>query len=448
MTSARTKGFSFGNGTRVFRYRNYRLWFTGQVVSLVGTWMQQVAQGWLVLQLTNDPFLLGVVVAAQFLPVLVLGLFGGIVADVLPKRRTMMATQTTQMLLAFILFGLVATDLVQLWHIIVLASMLGVVNAVDMPVRQSFTVEMVGREDVPAAIGINSATFNGARVIGPAVAGLVIGAFDISIAFLVNGLSFLAVIVAFASMRDSEMHLMPTLDRPRSIAAVRDSLADGLGYVRRSEVVLLATLVVGLVSMFGMNFSVLIPAFARDVLGTDASGFGFLMAASGVGSLLAALSIAFAGRSQVVMIGVGAVILGIAEIAAASLNLDPVALVAMAFVGFGAISMGATGNTAIQLHVPDELRGRVMSVYTTVFVGATPIGGLIMGGVASRFGVNVALGLGGAVSAVIGGIAWYWLRRIRKRRALARRTDGATPGGVGPGPSLVSPGPAGPTARP
>jgi MFS family permease len=415
----RPRGFALGNATRVFRHRNFRLWFVGQAISLAGTWMQQVAQGWLVLILTDDPFLLGITVAAQFTPVLVLGLFGGIVADALPKRPTMIATQAAQMVLALVLFGLVATDAVALWHVLLLAVLLGVVNAVDMPVRQVFTIEMVGREDVSSAIGINSATFNGARIVGPAVAGLVIGAFDIGVAFLANGLSFLAVLLALVAMRESELLPGPRVAAPRTIAEIRTSLAEGLRYVRRAEVVLVATVVVGFVSMFGMNFGVLVPAYARDVLGVDAAGFGFLMAASGVGSLVAALVIAFSGRSRTAMIGIGAVVLGIAEIAAGIVHLYPLALVAMVVVGFGAISMAATGNAAIQLHVPDALRGRVMSVYTTVFVGATPVGSLLIGALASQFGADVALLVGGTVSAVVGAAAWLRLRAPRRAAAPA-----------------------------
>lgn len=416
---ARPRGFALGNATRVFRHRNFRLWFVGQTISLAGTWMQQVAQGWLVLILTDDPFLLGITVAAQFTPVLVLGLFGGIVADALPKRPTMIATQAAQMVLAFVLFGLVATDAVALWHVLILAVLLGVVNAVDMPVRQVFTIEMVGREDVSSAIGINSATFNGARIVGPAVAGLVIGAFDIGVAFLANGLSFLAVLLALFAMREAEMLRSPRVAAPRTVAEVRTSLAQGLRYVRRAEVVLVATFVVGFVSMFGMNFAVLVPAYARDVLGVDAAGFGFLMAASGVGSLVAALAIAFSGRSRTVMIGIGAVVLGIAEIVVGIVHLYPLALVAMVVVGYGAISMGATGNAAIQLHVPDALRGRVMSVYTTVFVGATPVGSLLIGALASQFGADVAFLVGGAVSVVVGTVAWLRLRAPRPAAAPA-----------------------------
>ena len=400
------------NGSRAFAHRNYRLFFFGQLISLIGTWMQQVAQAWLVLQLTGDPFLLGLVAAMQFLPVMVLGLFGGLIADALPKRPTLIATQVVQMVLAFVLFGLTATGAVEVWQILALALLLGITNAVDMPTRQSFVVEMVGREDVANAVGLNSAVFNGARIVGPAIAGLTIGAFDISVAFLLNGISFIAVIVGYAMMRDEELDSPPVLDRPRTVHAVGRTLAEGIRYVRRTDLVLLATVTVGLVSLFGMNFGVIIPALARDVLHTDATGYGFLMAASGIGSLIAALSIAFSARSTPAMIARGALILGVAEIAAAVVQVYPLALLAMAFVGFGAISMAATANTVIQLAVPDELRGRVMSVYTTVFVGSSPIGGLLMGWIASRFGVEVSLAVGGVACALLGLIASWWLRRI------------------------------------
>jgi len=397
---------------RAFQHRNYRLFFSGQLISLVGTWMQTVAQAWLVLDLTGDPFLLGLVAAMQFLPVMVLGLFGGLIADALPKRRTLIATQAIQMVLAFVLFGLTAGGVVEVWQIMVLALLLGITNAVDMPTRQSFVVEMVGRGDVANAVALNSAIFNTAPIVGPAIAGLAIGAFDISIAFLLNGLSFLAVIVAYAMMRDEELASPPVFNRPHTVREVGQTLAEGVRYVRRTDVILLATVIVGLVSLFGMNFGVIIPALARDVLHTDATGYGFLMAASGIGSLAAALGIAFSGRSMPANIAAGALLLGVAEIAAAAIHVYPLALVAMAFVGFGAIGMAATANTVIQLAVPNELRGRVMSVYTTVFVGSSPIGGLLMGGIASKFGVDVSLAVGGVACAVLGLIAFWWLRRI------------------------------------
>lgn len=414
-------GFAFANGGRAFRHRNYRLFFAGQLVSLVGTWMQAVAQAWLVLQLTHDPLVLGIVAALAFLPVLVLGLFGGLIADALPKRRTLMATQTVQMVLAFVLFVLVSTDLVQVWQVLVLAMLLGITNAVDMPTRQAFTVEVVGREDLANAVALNSAIFNAARIVGPAIAGLTIGFFggDTSIAFLINGISFLAIICAYAAMRDSELNSLPPISKPRSVAEVRTSVADGLRYVRRTEIVLLATLTVAIVSTFGMNFTVTIPALADQVLHTDATGYGFLMAATGIGSLVAALTIAFSGRSRPVFVPLGAIILGVALTAAALAGGFAATFVVMLFVGFGAIAMAATANTTIQLAVPDHLRGRVISVYTTLFVGSTPLGGLLMGAIASAYGVPASLVVAGAGSILMGAVAFVWLRRIQARRGVA-----------------------------
>ena len=420
-------GLALANGGRAFRHRNYRLFFGSQLVSLVGTWMQSVAQAWLVLELTGDPFLLGLVAAMQFLPVTILGLFGGLIADALPKRRTLIGTQAVQMVLAFVLFGLTASGLVQVWHIIVLAGLLGATNAVDMPTRQSFVPEMVGRPDLANAVALNSATFNAARVVGPAVAGLVIGAAggDVSVAFLLNGTSFLAAIAGYSLMRESELEMPPLLARPTSLAEVRTTLAEGIGYVRRTDLVLLATIVVGLASVFGMNFGVIIPALARDVLGTDATGFGFLMAASGIGSFAAAMLIAFSGRSRPAVIGGGALLLGAGLLVASVVHVFAFALVVMAVVGFGAIAMAATANTTIQLNSPDELRGRVMSVYTTVFVGSSPIGGLLVGWIASNAGVEVALALSGLACMVAGAAGLAWLGRIRDRAAAERAAQPA-----------------------
>jgi MFS family permease len=418
---ASRSGSRLANGARAFRHRNYRLFFGGQLVSLIGTWMQQVAQSWLVLQLTHDPLALGAVSALAFLPVLVLGLFGGLIADSLPKRRTLIATQAVQMTLAFILFGLVVTGLVQVWMIMVLALCLGVTNAVDMPTRQAFTVEMVGREDVPNAVALNSAIFNAARIIGPAVAGLTIGLFggDVAIAFLLNGISFAAVIVAYAAMRERELHTPPVIARARSVAEVRGQLAEGIHYVRRNDMVLLVVVTVGVVSTFAMNFGVMIPALADEVLHTDATGFGFLMTATGIGSLVAALGIAFSGRSRPAIVPLGALVLGGALVAASMTQAYWPSMVTMVFVGLGAIGMAATANTTVQLAAPDALRGRVVSVYTTVFVGSTPLGGLLMGWLARSFGVDVSMLVAGVASLAMGGVSLLWLRRIRSGPLLA-----------------------------
>ena len=413
-------------GTRAFRHRNYRLFFGGQAISLVGTWMQQVAQGWLVLQLTHDPLWLGLVSVAQFGPVIIFGLFGGVIADQLPKRRTLMTTQTTAMLLAFALFALTATHLVQVWHVMVLGALLGISNAFDMPARQSFAVEMVGREDVANAVGLNSALFNASRVLGPAAAGLLIGATDISVAFLINGISFIAVIVAYLMMRDSELRAVPQSARPRTWSAVVENLAEGARYVRTTPMVLMGVTIVGLVATFGMNFQVLVPPLADSILHVGASGYGFLMAASGVGSTIAALWIAFSRRPSPKIIAGGAIALGLGSILLAVSTSFPVSLLAMAIAGSGGIAMAVTANTTIQLAVPDHLRGRVMSVYTTVFAGSVPAGGLLMGAIASSWGVPLALMIGALLSLAVGVAGWFWLRRIHAQGRPARLTVLAT----------------------
>lgn len=412
---------------RAFQHRNYRLFFGGQAISLVGTWMQQVAQGWLVLQLTNDPFWLGLVAVAQFGPILALGLFGGLIADHLPKRQTLLVTQMVALVLAFALFGLTATGVVEVWHVMVLAAMLGVANAVDMPTRQAFAVEMVGRDDMTNAVGLNAALFNGSRIVGPAIAGLLIGAFDISIAFLVNGLSYIAVVIAYLLMRDDDLRTRIPIARPTSWRDVVENLAEGARYVRGTPLVLLAVTVVGLAATFGMNFQVLVPPLADDILKVGPSGFGFLMAASGVGSTIAALWVAFSHRVGPWPIVLGAIGLGLASVVLALSTSFALSLVAMFFAGMGAIAMAVTANATIQASVPDQLRGRVMSVYTTVFAGSVPAGGLFAGAIASQLGVPAAFMAGAALTLAVGLGSLLWLRRFRRadRRARAVRVDAA-----------------------
>jgi len=418
------------HGLRALRHRNYRLFFGGQLISLVGTWMQQVAQGWLVLQLTNDPLWLGLVAVAQFGPVIIFGLFGGLIADQWPKRRTLLATQTSAMLLAFALFLLTVTGVVQVWQVMILAALLGITNSIDMPTRQAFAVEMVGRDDVTNAVGLNSAVFNASRIVGPAVAGLLIGAFDISIAFLINGISYIAVIVAYLAMRNDELRPVPRLARPTTVRGVFDQLAEGWHYVRDTPIVLLSVTVVGLVATFGMNFQVLTPPLADDVLHVGATGYGFLMAASGLGSTVVALWIAFQRRVSPSLVVIGAIALGLSSIVVALSTSFPLSLVAMAIVGAGGIGMAVTANTTIQLSVPDHLRGRVMSLYTTVFAGSVPAGGLLMGWIASTWGVPAALLVGALLSLAVGVAAWPWLTRIRASQKAERVTRAEVAGGA------------------
>ncbi len=393
-------------GLSAFRHYNYRLFWGGMLVSLIGTWMQQLGQAWLVLQLTNDPLALGLIAAAQFMPVLVLGLFGGIVADAVNKRNALFVTQIAAGLLALILGLLVASDRVEVWMVFVLALGLGTVNAFDMPIRQSFVVEMVGREDIANAVALNSAVFNVTRIIGPAIAGLTIAAIGIEPLFFINAASYLAVVVSLIFMRTQDLH--PPTERAvveRNWRSVVDALVEGLRYTRRDQTIFLAITVLGVVSTFALNFSVLIPLVARDVLGGNAETYGFLMAATGVGSLVSALSIAFGQRPTMLRLLAGAATIGIAMVGLGLSRSLPLSLGLMFLAGWGTISMAATCNTLIQLSVPDVLRGRVASVYTTVFAGSTPFGGLFSGIAAAFGGPPLALVLGGSIAvgaAVVG----------------------------------------------
>ena len=403
-----------------FRHRNYRLFWGGQLVSLAGTWMQSIAQAWLITELTPDPVWLGVVAAAQFTPVLILGLFGGVIADVLPKRQMLIATQAALMGLAALQALLVATGAISIPLLLLLAVALGSVNAIDMPVRQSFFSEMVPVDEVGRAVAFNSAMFNGARVIGPAIGGVLIGVIGVAGCFAVNALSFLAVLIALLLMREVELHPAPRGARPRSARAVATSLAEGLRYVRNTPIIALCVFVIGVISGVAMNFNVIIPPLARLTLQIGAPGLGALMAAVGFGSLAGALTVAALREPRRSMIVIGGALLGAfsvaAGVAASSDSVLAVPLTALALfgAGFGAISMAATANASIQTTTPPALRGRVMSVYTTVFAGSTPIGGLATGAVVAALGATGALGVAGALAVAAAAYAAYrWRATIR-----------------------------------
>jgi MFS family permease len=429
-------------GLRAFRHRNYRLFYAGQGTSLVGTWMQATAQAWLLLELTGDPLYLGLVAVAQFAPVLVLGLFGGLVADALPKRRTLVVAQTLMMTVATTLWVLTATGRVEVWMVLALAFAMGTLNAVEMPVRQSFAIEMVGRSDLPSAVALGAALFNASRIVGPALAGLVIAFIGIPAAFLVNALSFLGVLAALLLMDPSALEPAPQFDRPKSIRGVVDALGEGVAFVRTTAVARLAVLMVGFVATLAMNWNVLVPVFARDVLGTGAAGFGFLMAVTGIGSLVAALWMTFGRGRRLTMIVGGSLLLGLSSIALSATGTYPLAAALLFLSGLGGILMAVSANLTLQLSVPDHLRGRVMSVYTTIFAGTSPIGGLIAGSIASAAGVQVAFLVGGIGATIVALIAAAWLVRYRRAQreaaagqaaagqAVARPQPGALPQSV------------------
>jgi MFS family permease len=388
---------------RALRHRNFRFFFFGQLVSVTGTWMQSLALAWLMLTLVGTaqaPLYLGLLGAVQFMPVLVLGLFGGIIADLWPKRATVIATQTIAGLLALALGGLVYFHVVVVWQIFLLAFLLGLVNSVDMPTRQSFVVEMVGRDDIANAVALNSAVFNGARIIGPAVAGILIGIVGTALCFTLNGLSYGAVVVGLLMMRDAELMPADRLAMPKTIGAVGANLSEGLKYVWRTPIVLLAIVVIGFVSTFGMNFNVVLPVLAAGVLNVGPNGFGLLYAAMGAGALMAALSVATLARPRLRILVGGGLVLGVAELVLAGTSYFPLALAAVFFCGAGAIATAASANSLVQITVPGPLRGRVMSVYTTVFAGSTPLGNGLTGGFGGLWGTPVALVMNGGVVVV------------------------------------------------
>jgi MFS family permease len=387
---------------RALKHRNFRFFFFGQLISVTGTWMQTLAQAWLLGTLVGWDnavvvVYIGLLGAVQFLPVLVLGLFGGIIADIWPKRRTVIGTQLAAGALALTLGGLDYFHVVAVWHIFVLAFLLGLVNAVDMPTRQSFVVEMVGRDDIANAIALNSAVFNGARIIGPAVAGVLIGILGTALCFGLNGLSYGAVVIGLLAMRESELMPADRLAVPRSLGAVRANLGEGLRYVWRTPVVLLAIGVIGFVSTFGMNFNVVLPVMAVNVLKVGSNGYGLLFAAMGAGALISALCVATFQRPRLRVLVGGGMVLGVAELVLATTTSFPIAMAAVFFSGVGAIATAASANSLVQIAVPGPLRGRVMSVYTTVFAGSTPIGNGLTGGFGGLWGTPVALVMNGVV---------------------------------------------------
>jgi len=398
---------SFKQTFRALRHRNYRLFFFGQLVSLIGTWMEQTAMGWLVYELSSSKFLLGVVAAAGTAPMLLLSLWGGSVADRYPKRSILVGTQAVSMVVAFILATIVWGGHVQPWHIVLLASINGIAMAFDMPARQAFVIEMTSKEDLMNAISLNSSVFNGARLVGPAVAGFVLEHFSAAICFFFNGTSFLAVIAGLLMMRIVRV----TSEKPKISA--REHALGGLSYVRQNRRVLTIMTLFAIVGIFGWSYSVLMPAYAADVLGVSARGFGALMSASGLGALIGALTIASVGhRFAPRKLALGGLWLFSGALLAFSLTrLFPLALLFLLFVGLGMMFFFATSNTTVQTIVPDDMRGRVMGIWSLIFGGMVPIGSLVAGTMARFIGVPATMACGAIVCGSAGLVTWFVIRR-------------------------------------
>jgi MFS family permease len=408
---------------RSLRIRNYRLFFFGQLVSVSGTWMQQLAQDWLVLRLTNRSLPVGITTALQFAPVLVLGIWGGLIADRLDKRKLLLATQGAMAALALALGVLTATGVVRLWMIYLLALLLGVATSFDMPVRQSFVTEMVGPEELPNAVGLNSAVFNVGRIIGPAVAGVLIGIVGIAPAFLINAASYLAVMTSLWRMDPGKLYRSAPVERSRG------QVRDGVRYVLATPTLRWTILLMGFVATMGLNFRVALPLLSRFTYHGGPSLYGILASLMAAGSVVGALTAASRTKpSQRVLLwsiagfGVSSLVM--------ALLLDPVlAGIVLLPIGFFSIFWIATANTTVQLGSAPEMRGRVMSIYGLLLLGSTPIGALLIGWLSEHFGPRSSVLLAGGSSLLAAAVAWL-VRPNRARRSTAKEpaaVDGRQP---------------------
>src|SRR5437763_3127208 len=389
-------GVSWRHTFRALRHRNYRLFFWGQLVSLIGTWMQQTAMSWFVYEITNSKFLLGLVAAIGSAPMMLFSIWGGSLADLYPKRSILVATQTAQMICAFLLAIGVWAGFAIANFIVIIAALNGIAMGFDMPARQSFTVEMTSREDLLNAISLNSSIVNGARVVGPSIAGLMIGAVGVATCFLFNALSFVAVIGGLLTMR------LPPFEAKIDIGSPAEHAWNGIVYSfqhPRVRTILLLFLAVGI---FGWSYMIIMPAFARDVLGRSANGYGILMSASGTGALVGALVVAtFGHRYKPRKLALGGVWLFSAALLLFSFARNfQIALAFLFVAGFGMLLFFSTTNTVLQTIIPDDMRGRVMGVWSLIFGAMIPIGSLEAGIVAKWFGTPAALILGAIVCAL------------------------------------------------
>jgi MFS family permease len=400
--------------------RNFRLFFVGQIVSVTGTWMQSVAAAWLVLKLTESSVALGIQLALNFGPILLLGAWAGLLADRRDKRLILIGTQTAFALQALALWVLVFAGVAELWMVYALSLFAGIVTAIDNPARQSFYAEMVGNKDLTNAVSLNSAVMTGTRIVGPALAGVLIATVGLAPSFLFNGISYVAVIGALVAMRPDELH--------REVVPVRGKgqLREGLAYVRRTPGLLLPLTWMAVIFTFSFNFSVLFPVMATRVFDGDAGTYATMLSVLGVGSLLGALAMARQLEPNPRRLAAAAVAFGAASVLASAaptfwselLVLVPMGIVSMVFM--------ITGNSTLQLSSRANMRGRVMALYGMVFLGGTPIGAPIAGWVADRFGPRIGIALGGLI-AVVTGLTGLWMlsrRRLRRpRAAMARRPE-------------------------
>jgi MFS family permease len=397
---------------RSLRIRNYRLFAAGQVVSLTGTWAQRVAQDWLVLELSgNSGLALGVVTGLQFLPVLLFGLYGGVLADRYDKRRLLLGAQAVMGVLALALALLDLTGAVQLWHVFALAFALGMATAVDVPVRQSFVVEVVGPDDLPNAVSLNSAVFNSARIVGPAVAGAAIAAVGTGWVFAANALSYVAVLAGLAAMRAAEL-------RPSTrVAKGKGQLREGLAYVRSRPELLVPILLVAVVGTVGLNFQITLALSSKELFGRGPASYGLLSAMLAIGSLVGALASARrTGPPRQRRLFLAALAFALLEVSVGLAPTFEVMALLLVPTGVAVLTFTTTANATVQLGSAPHMRGRVMALYVLVFLGGTPIGAPLVGALAEAFGPRAALVAGGLITAVAVVVAAAWTLRARALR--------------------------------
>lgn len=369
------------------KHKNYRYYFFGMCISTIGTWMQNTAQPWLAYSLTKSALLLSVVSALQFLPALLFSLFAGVLIDRLPKKRMLIVTQSLSLVITFALWLLVHSGGIQYWHLLVTSSLLGLVNTLDMPLRQSFVVEMVGHDDLMNAIALNSLTFNVARMIGPSIAGIIMGAFGVSSCFLINSLSFLAVLISLFFIHPIACETVQEKDEQGVFACI----GEGLKYIFHSETLFTTMLFMTVVSIFALNYGVTIPVFATQVLGLAETGYGFLMSALGAGALTGALFVAALSKSgprRFILFFLPA-LTGLILILIGNTNSFLTTGLSLAVGGFLFVTYLSTANSNLQIHTVDRYRGRVMSVYSLIVAGSSPIGNLFVGAMDNWFGARM-----------------------------------------------------------
>jgi MFS family permease len=404
----------FHDLVRSLRHRNFQLFFSGQLISLIGTWMQNIAQAWLVYRLTGSSLLLGIVGFAGQIPIFLFAPIGGLAADRWNRHHVVIGTQVASMILAFILAALTLFHVVQVWEIVVLAALLGVVNAFDVPARQSFLIEMVVREDLMNAIALNSSMFNGARVIGPAIAGILVARIGEGWCFFANAVSYIAVIIGLLMMKLGPLRTASKDSSPF------EHIAEGFRFVQRTKPILALVLLIGLVSLVAVPYSVLMPIFADRVVHSGAHGLGILMGATGIGALLGALTLAIRrgvqGLGRVVGLSAGG--FGVSLILFAFSRSLWLSVALLVPVGYGVMLQMSSSNTLIQAMVPDELRGRAMAMYTMMFMGMAPVGSLFAGALADKIGAPWTVAIGG-LGAIAG--AAVFLRRLPSLRFEAQQ---------------------------